>query len=70
MGVRRHVSGNLCPTQSALLKKEKIKKKKGGGGSRKRVGWGCLAVVVCKNGSTGAGCILENLGGWSLVDVW
>ena len=28
MGVRRHVSGNLCPTQSALLKKEKIKKKK------------------------------------------
>ena len=28
MGVRRHVSGNLCPTQGVLLKKGKIKRNK------------------------------------------
>ena len=28
MGVRRHVSGNLCPTQGVLFKKGKIKRNK------------------------------------------
>lgn len=51
----------LCPSQS----RREVKKV----GARTRVGWGLLAAVVCKKGSTGAGCVLENLGGWAFVDV-
>ena len=57
-----------CRREVKKKKKENNKKQRGQG--RKRLVWGRLAVVVCKMGSTGAGCVLENLGRWSFVDVW
>ena len=51
----------FCPSQS----RREVKKV----GARTRAGWGLLAAVVCKKGSTGAVFDLENLGGWAFVNV-
>ena len=66
-GVRTGLTlfSRFCPSESRREVKQTKKQTKGAG--QKEICVGRLAVVVCKMGSTGAGCVLEDLGGWHLL---